>query len=106
MLALARVALARPGRQEQQEARVAAGAYLVARLRLEVRDEAGAAGDGRPVLLELHLARGKVDDDRPRLGIGAKHRRLMRRHVKRGEVPGLHAREDTSAGILARVLMA
>src|SRR5215207_29692 len=110
MLALARVPLAGPGRQEQYDARVARGAHLVALVGVEVRDEPGAAGDRRPVLLELDLAARddhpgalvdlvllkllagrQVDGDHARLRVAAEHFRLARFHVERGNVPGLHA---------------
>src|SRR5919109_1282449 len=97
MLALARVPLARPWRQDQEDARVARSAHLVALFRVEVRDEAGPARDRGPVLLELDLAGGddhprplvdlvllellarrKVDCDRTRLRIAPQHLRLMR----------------------------
>src|SRR5215217_6075898 len=116
MLALAGMPLARPRSEEEEEPRVARGAHLVGRLGLEVRDEAGTARHGRAVLLDLHLAGGddepgalvdlvllealsgrQVDRDHARLGIAAKHRGLVRFDVERGDVPGLHAREDTSA---------
>src|SRR5215216_1827416 len=116
MLALARVPLAGPGRQEQEDARVARGAHLVTLLRVEVRHEAGPARDRRAILLELDLAAcdyhpgalvhlvllklvagRKVDGDHARLGVAAEHLRLVRFHVERGDVPGLHIGEHTSA---------
>src|SRR4051794_20531887 len=97
MLALAGVPLARPWRQEQEQARIGLRAYLVTRVGLEVGDEAGAPGDRGAVLLDLHLAAcdhqpgalmdlvllellagGEIDGDHPRLGIAAQHLRLMR----------------------------
>src|SRR5215218_5493238 len=112
MLALAGMPLARPRSEEEEEARVAGGTHLVGRLRLEVGDEAGPAGDRGAVLLDLDLARRhdepgtlveplpgrEVEGDHARLGVAAKHLRLVRFNVDRGDVPGLHAREDTSAG--------
>src|SRR3954452_7031711 len=111
MLALAGMPLARPWRQEQEQARVGLGAHLVALVGLEVSHEAGTTGDRLAVLLDLDLAArhhhpgalvhlvllelfagGQVDRDDPRLWIAAEHLRLMRWHVHRGEVPGLHAR--------------
>src|ERR687898_2092785 len=113
MLAPARVPLARPGRQEQQQAGVAGGTHLVGLLRIEVRDEARTARDRGPdsraalldlalarrhddpralvdlVLLEL-LARRQIDRDHPSLRIGPKDLRLVRLNVERGDVPGLH----------------
>src|SRR5215213_6048654 len=117
MLALAGMPLARPRSEEEEEARVAGGTHLVGGLRLEVGDEAGPTGDRGAVLLDLDLARRhdepgtlvdlvlleplpgrKVEGDHARLGVAAKHLRLVRFNVDRGDVPGLHAREDTSAG--------
>src|SRR5687767_8656211 len=57
MLALAGVPLARPGRQEQQQAGVARGAHLVPLLRVEVGHEAGPARLRGAALLDLDLAR-------------------------------------------------
>src|SRR5215210_511159 len=111
MLALAGMPLARPRGEEQQDARVARGAHLVALLGVEVRHESRAARDRRAALLDLDLATGhedpsalvhlvllellarrQVDGDHTRLRVAAKHRRLVRFHVERGDVPGLHAR--------------
>src|SRR5688500_9068854 len=97
MLAPAVMPLARPGREEQQQARVARGAHLVPLLGVEVRDEAGPARNRRAALLDLDvarghhdpralvhlvvlepLARGQVDRDHPRLRIGPKDLRLVR----------------------------
>src|SRR5688572_16641194 len=85
MLALAGVPLTRPGRQEQQDARVARGAYLVAFLGVEVCDEPGAAGDRRPVLLELDLA---PRNDHP----GALMDLVLAKLLAGREVDGDHAR--------------
>src|SRR5918997_4249420 len=109
MLAPAGMPLARPGREEQEEARVARGAHLMALLGIEVRHEAGAARDRGATLLDLDLARGhhdpralvhlvllellarrQVDGDHARLRVGPKDLRLVRLNVERGDVPGLH----------------
>src|SRR6187397_80763 len=110
MLALAGMPLAWPWRQEQEEPCVGLRAHLVALLGLEVGDQARAARLARPVLLYLHLTRRdhhpgalvdlvlleplpsrEIDGDDPRLGIASQDLRLMRLHVQRGDVPGLHA---------------
>src|SRR5262245_10047477 len=57
------VPLARPGGQQQHEPGVRGGTHLVALVRLEVDEEAGAAADGAAALLDLHRTRG---DDQPR----------------------------------------
>src|SRR5215210_1214844 len=111
MLALAGMPLARPRGEEEQDARVARGAHLVALLGVEMRDEPRAARHCRAALLDLDLAIGhddpcalvdlvlleplagrQVDGDHAHLRVAAEHRRLVRFHVERGDVPGLHAR--------------
>src|SRR4051794_28763136 len=57
-LTLARVALAGPGRQQQDQPCVALRPHLVALLGLEVGQKPGAAAGGLAVLVDLDLARG------------------------------------------------
>src|SRR5919199_6713944 len=87
MLAAAGMPLARPWRQEQQQAGIARGAHQAALLWVEVGDETRAAGDRGGVVFDLDfavrdyepgtlvdlvllqlLSRGQVDGDETRLG--------------------------------------
>src|SRR3954464_5113234 len=107
--ALAGMPLPRPRRQHQHDPRVGLRGHLVVLPGLEVGEEARAAGL-RPavrgqldlalcheqvgplvdaVLLEL-LARREVDRDHPGLAVGAQHLGLVRLHVERVDVPGVH----------------
>jgi len=104
MLALRGVPLARPGRQQQQQARVANRAHLVTFFGVEVGDEARPARDRRAVPVELDLparhdhpgalmdlvvlelvARREVDGDDARLVVGAEDLGLVGLNVERGE---------------------
>src|SRR5947209_4078124 len=100
---------ARPGREQQEQPRVAARADRVALAGVEVGDQPGAAlfsaADGGDlglagddddvgalvylVLLEL-LARRQVDHDRARLSVGAQHLRLVGLDRECAYVPGFH----------------
>src|SRR3954468_23617192 len=62
-VARARVPLAGPRREDEQQPRLAAGANLVALAGLEHREQPGATGDRLTVAGDLHLA---VDDDEMR----------------------------------------
>src|SRR3954447_11989792 len=100
----------RPRREHQQETRVLDGLHLVAFLRIEDRQQAGAARSvvavrgvqhdapvhhEQPgalvhlVLLEL-LPLGQVDDDRAALGLGVEHLRRVGVDLHLVEVPALH----------------
>src|SRR5215207_11362755 len=112
MLALAGMPFARPGGEQEDEQRIARRADLVRLLGVEVGDEAAAAGDRSPVLLELHraardhhpgplvdlvllkaFAGRQVDRDHARLWVAPQHLGLVWLNVQRSNVPGLHARE-------------
>src|ERR671915_1675737 len=109
------MAVARPGRQYEQEPRVARRADLVAFVRGEDGGEPGAAVDCAPGVAHLYvavdddqvralvdlvllerLARGQVDGDRS--GLAARRvqdARLVRNDVQRAQVPVLHGRDRT-----------
>src|SRR3954453_1812878 len=119
----ARVALAGPRREDQEQARVGGGADLVTLVRVEDRERPGRRGDPRAVLLDLHLA---VEDDQVRALVdlvvlqglsrrqaahdraslaadGLQDLRLVRLDVERPEVPVLHGRgRYPSAAALSR----
>src|SRR3954452_10482095 len=104
---------ARPGREEEQQVRVAGRADLVALVRVEVREEAGAGLRGRAVLTDLdlavvhvqpgvlvdpvvleHLAGGQVDGDRAgRAVVAAQDLGVAGLDVQLVDVPGVHGRD-------------
>src|SRR5215217_178596 len=107
-----------PGREHEQQPRVAAGAHLVALAGVEHRQQPGAAGHGvRLALRDLDLALDddemgalvhlvilqlltgrQVQRDRARLATaGVEDLRLVRLDVEAGEIPVLHAAGKTTS---------
>ena len=106
----ARVSLAWPRREEEQEPGVVGGAHLASLVGIELGQQPGTAADriasrlldlNRPrddeqpgafvnlVLLEA-LARGKLNCDRPTLFLRVEDGRVVGLHVQRRDVPAPH----------------
>src|ERR671936_772568 len=104
----ARMTLAGPWRQDQEQPGIGARPHLVALLGLEVGKEAGPAALAAAALLDLHLAvdhhevgalvhlvvleqlaARKVDRDHARLVVGAEDPRVMRSDIERADVPAV-----------------
>src|SRR5918992_5206628 len=119
----ARMPFAGPGREHQDQAGVLCRAHLATLVRLEVKEQAGAAGDRPLALLDLDLTVGhdepsalvhlvllerlaarQVDRDDAGFVVRAKYLWLVRQDRQRGDVPGVHVRTmpQSPARVLAR----
>src|SRR2546421_1876554 len=115
-VAMARVALAGPGREQEQQPGVARHPHLVALGRVVYGERAGAGALGAAVLHQLdlavddhqpralvnlvlaqRLAGRELDDDRSTLALGLEHLGLVRFDRERAEVPVLHRGHPTLA---------